>query len=74
MRKNYPTNSSIRYRNWDRVYVDLPQCPGYSKLVCEPLKTVYINRAADPMLAVPRMFRSIDDLENFCAEYRIWVI
>ena len=65
MRRNYPAKTT-NYRNWDRVYVDLPQCPMYSKLVCDPLKTIYINRAADPETAVPRMFRSVEDFEEFC--------
>lgn len=71
MRRNYPANSTTRYRNWDRVYVDLPQCPLYSRLVVSPMKAIFINRCADRDKNIDRMFRSVEDFTDFCDQY--WI-
>lgn len=63
-----PSNNLDRY---DRVYIDIPQCPWLHSMVVEPLKTIYYNRAADHDANIDRLFRSVYDLELFCVQHRI---
>lgn len=68
--KNMRKNNTIK--DYDRVYVDLPDSMNFiAKLVACPLKTIYINRNADPYANINRVFRSVDDLERFCYTHRI---
>lgn len=63
-----PSNNLDRY---DRVYIDIPQCPWLHSMVAEPLKTVYYNQAADRDANIVRMLRDVQDLERFAAQNRI---
>lgn len=65
---NRPSNTIDRY---DRVYIDMVQCPWLHSMVCEPLKTVYYNTAAYPDANIDRMFRNVYDLERFVVQYRV---
>lgn len=35
------------YRNYDRVYVDLPQYPTIRRFICDAQKAIYINVGAE---------------------------
>lgn len=65
-------NNTIR--DYDRVYIDLPDLPYVRTLTACPLKTIYINRSATPFANVDRLFRTVDDLERFCekAGVELW--
>lgn len=63
-----PSNNLDRY---DKVYIDIPQCPWLHSMVCEPLKTIYYNSAADRDANIVRMLRDVQDLERFAAQNRI---
>lgn len=63
-----PSNNLDRY---DRVYIQIPQCPWLRSMVCVPLKTIYYNTAADTWANIDRMFVSVWDLEDFVLRYRI---
>ena len=71
MRRNNRQKSSNMLDHYDRVYIEIPQCPWLHSMVCEPLKTIYYNRASDPWANIDRMFRSVYDLESFVFRYRI---
>ena len=36
------------YDKYDKVYVDMPECPEIRKIICIAEKVVYINTAAAP--------------------------
>lgn len=36
-----------QYRNYDRIYVDLPQYPTIRRFICDAQKVIYINVAAE---------------------------
>ena len=63
-----PSNILDRY---DRVYIDIPQCPWLRCMVAEPLKTIYYNSAADKWANIDRLFRSVWDMEAFLMRYGI---
>jgi hypothetical protein len=63
-----PSNNLDRY---DKVYIDIPQCPWLHSMVAEPLKTIFYNRAADRDANIDRLFRSVYDLESFVLRYGI---
>ena len=71
MRRNNRQKPSSILDRYDRVYIEIPQCPWLHSMVVEPLKTIYYNRAADPWANIDRMFRSVYDLESFVMRYRI---
>ena len=66
--RNKPSNILDKY---DRVYIDIPQCPWLRCMVCAPMKTIYYNSARDPWANIDRMFRSVWDLEDFVLRYGI---
>ncbi len=66
--RNKPSNNLDKY---DRVYIEIPQCPWLHSMVCAPMKTVYYNSARDPWANIVRMFKSVWDMEDFCERYRI---
>lgn len=66
--RNKPSSILARY---DRVYIDIPQCPWLKRMVVEPLKTIYYNTASDPYANVDRLFKNVYDLERFAVVNRI---
>ena len=66
--RNKPSRILARY---DRVYIDIPQCPWLKRMVVEPLKTIYYNTASDPYANVDRLFKNVYDLERFVVVNRI---
>lgn len=71
MRRNNIRKPSNNLDRYDKVYIDIPQCPWLHSMVAEPLKTVYYNRAADRDANIVRMLRDVQDLERFAAQNRI---
>lgn len=71
MRRNYDRHArrdmSERY---DKVYVQLPELFGVRRIEARPLKTIYINMAAQPW-AESRVFSSVEALERFCQRWRV---
>ena len=57
-------NNTIK--EYDKVYIDLPNMSMVRTLTACPLKTIYINRCADPWANIERVFRTVEDLERFC--------
>ena len=70
MRRNHDKRSQ-REGHIDTVYVDLPELYGVRSIYAKPLKTNYINMAADPDIACDRTFASTQALENFCDRWGI---
>ena len=74
MRRNNRQKSSNMLDHYDRVYIDIPQCPWLKRMVVEPLKTIYYNTASDPYANVDRLFKNVYDLERFVVVNRIELI
>ena len=67
-------NHNKRYDREDRmdvVYVEWPELWAVSRVIARPMKTIYINRNADPAVAVDREFVSVTALENFCDRWAL---
>lgn len=47
-RHNSRKNTRNIQERYDGDYIDLPEFPGISRIIAVPLKTIYINIAADP--------------------------
>lgn len=71
MRHNNRTKPSSTIANYDRVYIDIPNCPWLRSMVAEPLKTIYYNAAADRSANIDRLFRNVHDFEWFVVQHRI---
>ena len=71
MRHNNRQKPSNILGRYDRVYIDIPQCPWLRSMVCEPLKTIYYNSARDEHANIDRIFRGVWDLEAFVMRYQI---
>lgn len=71
MRHNNRHKASNVLDRYDRVYIDISQCPWLHSMVVEPLKTIYYNSAADSNANIDRLFKNVWDLEVFCATYRV---
>lgn len=63
-----PSNILDRY---DRVYVEIPQCPWMRSIVAAPLKTIYYNRSAARGANIDRLFADVWDLQDFLTRHRI---
>ena len=59
------------FRNFDHVYIDIPKMPHIRRLYALPLKTVYYNRAAWSYANIDRMFKSVEDIEDFCERHGV---
>lgn len=70
MRKNHP-KAQTRMDTYDRVYIDLPDEPGTARAIVIPMKTIFINTAADWNANIDRMFWNIEDAEEFFERQRI---
>lgn len=70
MRRNYDKHIG-RPERIDTVYVDLENLWGVRSIYVKPLKTRYINIAADPDIACDRVFASVGALESFCDKWGI---
>lgn len=71
MRHNNRHKASKTLDRYDRVYIEIPQCPWLRSMVAEPLKTIYYNSAAEPGANVDRLFTDVWDLEMFAIGNRI---
>ena len=71
MRHNNRQKASNMLDKYDRVYIEVPQCPWLRSMVAEPMKTIYYNSAADEWANIDRLFKSVWDLEDFVLRYRI---
>lgn len=71
MRHNNRQKASNMLDKYDRVYIEIPQCPWLHSMVVEPMKTIYYNSAADEWANIDRLFKSVWDLEDFVLRYRI---
>ena len=71
MRHNNRTKPSSTLAHYDKVYVDIPNCPWLHSMVVEPLKTIYYNTTADHSANVDRLFRNVYDFEWFVVQHRI---
>lgn len=63
-------NNRIHMDRYDRVYLDIPQCPWLRSIVAEPLKTIYYNSAARPDANIDKLFNGkngVWDMEVFFA-------
>lgn len=69
MRRN--SSTCINIHNFDHVYIDLPKMPHIRRIYAFPLKTVYYNRAAWWYANCDRMFRSVEDIEDFCERHGV---
>lgn len=70
MRKNYDKRHKMEDR-MDVVYVEWPQLWGVRRVIARPMKTIYVNRNADPEVAADREFASVTALENFCDRWAL---
>lgn len=73
MRRNNRQKPSNNLDRFDRVYVDIPQCPWLRCMVAVPLKTIFYNSAAEENANIDRLFTSVYDLELFITRYRIGI-
>lgn len=71
MRHNNRHKASNILDRYDRVYIEVPQCPWLRSMVAEPVKTIFYNSAAEEGANVDRLFKSVWDLEDFVLRYRI---
>lgn len=71
MRHNHTIKSSNTISRYDRVYLDIPQCPWLHSMVAVPLKTIYYNTAAAPDGNIDRVFRDVWDLQMFVVRHSI---
>lgn len=71
MRHNNRQKVSNMLDKYDRVYIEVSQCPWLRSMVVEPMKTIYYNSAADEWANIDRLFKSVWDLEDFVLRYRI---
>ena len=70
MRKNYGKRHNQEDR-MDVVYVEWPELWGVRRVIARPMKTIYINRNADPEVAIDKEFASVVALENFCDRWAL---
>ena len=61
----------LNFRNFDRVYIDLPNMPHIRRIYAIPVKTIYYNRAAWWYANCDRMLSSIEDMEDFCERHSV---
>lgn len=71
MRHNNRQKASNNLDRYDRVYIEIPQCPWLHSMVAEPMKTIFYNTAAYPDANIDRLFKSVWDLESFVLRYGI---
>ena len=71
MRHNNRTKPSNILAHYDKVYVDIPNCPWLHSMVVEPLKTIYYNAAADHSANIDKLFRNVYEFEWFVVQNRI---
>lgn len=71
MRRNNSRKPSNNLERYDKVYIEIQQCPWLHSMVAEPLKTIFYNTAAYPDANIDRMFRNVYDLERFVVQYRV---
>ena len=55
---------------YDRIYVDWRSAPSIRTLTAVPLKSIYINRAAD-LYALDYVVKSVERLEDLAERYGI---
>ncbi len=70
MRRNHDRHGMHEDR-MDTVYVEWPELWGVRRVIARPMKTIYINRDADPETAQDREFASVNALEHFCEKWSI---
>ena len=72
MRKNHISRKDNRpnLKLFDVEYIDLPEHATVSKMYVLPMKTLYINTAADPASNVDRVFRDTWDFAAFIGPSR----
>ena len=71
MRHNNHTKPSNILAHYDKVYVDIPNCPWLHSMVVEPLKTIYYNAASDHNANIDKLFRNVYEFEWFVVQNRI---
>lgn len=71
MRHNHRQKASNILDRYDRVYIDIPQCPWLHSIVAVPLKAIYYNTGADESANIDQVFRSVYELERFAERYRV---
>ena len=64
-------NNRIHIDQYDRVYVEIPQCKWLRSIVAEPLKSIYYNRSADAGANIDKLFRNVFELERFIVQNMI---
>ena len=69
MRHNHPAHKVRTLDLYDVVYIDLPEHGDVSRLIVPPLKTIYVNLAADTD-GHDRLFRDVWAFADYIGDER----
>lgn len=71
MRHNNRGKASNIIENFDRVYIDVPQCPWLRSITVMPLKTRYYNRASEAGANIDYVCYEIEQFENMLIKHGV---
>ena len=60
--------SQTELGTYDEVLIELPECPDAARMIVRPLKTIFINVAADSNANIDMLFADVDDFTDFLPE------